>query len=110
MLALNGLVQLLDAAIGVWQHDLAKTLGPACFAALLAAAWLLLRRGGRELGPGAGNSARGPGTWPGTGVMAGTADGRPVRQPGRPVTPHTVDMTRNLGWRVWWSQAAEPER
>jgi hypothetical protein len=61
MLALNGLVQLLDAAIGVWQHDLAKTLGPACFAALLAvAAWLLLRRDGEEHGgePGEEHGAR----------------------------------------------------
>lgn len=43
MLALNGLVQLMDAPLGIWQHDAAKTIGPACCAVLLgvAAGWLL---------------------------------------------------------------------
>ena len=46
VLVLNGFVQLLDAALGVLQHDVARTVGPACFAAaLLVAGWWLARPG-----------------------------------------------------------------
>lgn len=42
LLGLNGLVQVLDTAIGAAQHDVAKTAGPACFAVLLlASSWWL---------------------------------------------------------------------
>ncbi|NUW32634.1 hypothetical protein HTZ77_14505 [Nonomuraea sp. SMC257] len=44
VLALNAGVQLVDAVIGATRHEVAQTLGPACFVLLLgAAAWSLLR-------------------------------------------------------------------
>ncbi|MEU7895092.1 hypothetical protein AB0B45_19810 [Nonomuraea sp. NPDC049152] len=43
-LVLNAGVQLIDTVIGATRHELAQTVGPACFALLLgAAAWLLVR-------------------------------------------------------------------
>jgi hypothetical protein len=50
LFALNGAVQLIDAAIGAAHHQVAQTVGPICFAvALLVAARLL---GGLTLTPG----------------------------------------------------------
>jgi hypothetical protein len=42
--ALAGVVQLLDAGIGVIQHDAGKTIGPLALAALQFVALLMLRR------------------------------------------------------------------
>jgi hypothetical protein len=43
LLALNGLVQAGDVGVGAVQHDTARMVGPACFAAALVAAALWLR-------------------------------------------------------------------
>jgi hypothetical protein len=45
VLVLNGFVQLLDTVLGALQHEVASTVGPACFAAaLLGIGWWLSRR------------------------------------------------------------------
>jgi hypothetical protein len=55
VLALNGVVQVGDAVLGVVQRQIAQSVGPACFAAaLFAAGWWLTRRSRRagKIGPG----------------------------------------------------------
>jgi hypothetical protein len=49
VLALNGLVQAGDVVLGVLQRDVARTVGPACFAValLVAAGWLRSRSGSK---------------------------------------------------------------
>lgn len=44
LLVVNGTVQLGDAVVGAWQHDVVRAAGPACFAALLFIGAARLRR------------------------------------------------------------------
>ena len=46
--ALAGLVQLVDAAIGLYQHDLGKTIGPLVIAALQFYAVFMLENAARR--------------------------------------------------------------
>lgn len=45
VLAFNGAVQAIDTVLGALQHDVARTVGPACFAAALLWAAYRLRSG-----------------------------------------------------------------
>ncbi|MEV1172889.1 hypothetical protein [Nonomuraea sp. NPDC049784] len=51
VLGLNGVVQVLDSALGAAEHDMAKTVGPALFAVALFAAAALLNRPADRLSP-----------------------------------------------------------
>lgn len=62
LLLVNGVVQLGDVGVGVWQRDVVRAAGPAGFAALLFIGAVRLRRSGQQttvaLGPVAAHSSR----------------------------------------------------